>query len=375
VFVDQRGTGGSNLLFCKFFDKEDAQSYLGHWNPPASVRACRTELETRADLRLYTTSIAVDDLEDVRRGLGLDKINITGGSYGTRATQEYLRRHGEHVRAVILQGISLTGQLMPRDFPQDTERALNGVIDECLADAACGKAFPSVRAEKKAVLARLLGGPVEVEVKFPAGSEKTVRVSLSRDLAAEAMRYMLYQTAGSSRLPLFLHTAAAGNYTPLAQAALFYRQNLVATGATGMYLSVTCAEDVPLIAPGAGERNAANTFLGDYRLRQQRAACAEWPRGVIPRDYTSIVRSRVPALILTGQWDPVTPPRYGSVLAKNLKNSVHLVIPSGGHGFGGDENLSCIDSIMLDFLDRGSAKGLDTSCVRTIHRKGFQLQL
>ena len=273
VFVDQRGTGGSNPLNCEFFNPADLQSYLGHWNPPEQVRRCREQLQAKADLRLYTTSIAMDDLDDVRAALGYKKINIFGGSYGTRAAQEYLRRHGKNVRAVILHGVSPTNQWMPRDFPQHTERALNGVLDECIADAQCRAAFPSVRAEAKTVLEKLMRGAVEVEVKSSPDSKNTTRVKLSRDLAGEAIRYMLYQTGGASRVPLFLHLAAQGNYTPLAEAALFYRQNIVATGSNGMYLSVTCAEDLPWIKTGEGERNGEKTFLGDYRLQQQREAC------------------------------------------------------------------------------------------------------
>jgi pimeloyl-ACP methyl ester carboxylesterase len=374
VFLDQRGTGGSHPLNCTFFNPADIQSYLEHWNPLADVQKCREELEKTADLGLYVTSLAMDDLDEVRAALGYEKINITGGSYGTRAAQEYLKRHGKHVRAILLQGVSPTGQLMPRDFPQHTERALNGVIDECLADEACRTAFPALRTEVKTVLDKLLRGPLEVEVKAPPDG-KSARVRLSRNLAAEAVRYMLYSTGGASRLPLILHLAAAGNFTPLAEAAIFYRQQIVATGATGLYLSVTCAEDLPWIKPGEGERNGENTFLGDYRLRQQREACALWRQGKIPDDYTKPARSEAPVLILTGQWDPVTPPLYGDLIAKYLPNGRHLVIPSGGHGFGGLEGLDCVTDLVAAFFERADAKGLDPSCVKNIRRRGFQLKL
>lgn len=374
VFVDQRGTGGSNPLNCAFFNPSDVQSYLEHWNPPEQVRRCRRQLETKADLRLYTTSIAMDDLDDVRAALGYQKINIFGGSYGTRAAQEYLKRHGKNVRSMILQGVSPTDQLMPRDFPQHTERALNGILDECAADAACRAAFPDLRAEVKSVLATLLRGAVEVDVKYPPDAGKTVRVKLSRDLAAEAVRYLLYQSGSASRIPLFLHTAAQGDFTLLAEAAIFFRQNIVATGSNGMYLSVTCAEDLPWIKKGEGERIGENTFLGDYRLRQQREACALWSRGTISKNYAAPVRSDAPVLILTGEWDPVTPPLYGDRTASNLPNSLHIVVPSAGHGFGGLEGLDCISKLNADFINRGAVQGIDVSCVKGIYRKGFVLK-
>ena len=119
---------------------------------------------------------------------------------------------------------------------------------------------------------------------------------------------------------------------------------------------------------------AANTFLGDYRLRQQREACALWPRGEVRRDYTDPVRSDVPVLILTGEWDPVTPPSNGDGVANGLKNSLHIVVPHGAHGLGGLENIDCITRLSAEFVERGTAKDLDTSCVKTIRRKGFALK-
>jgi pimeloyl-ACP methyl ester carboxylesterase len=374
VFVDQRGTGGSNPLNCTFFNPTDLQSYLGDYFPLPDVRKCREQLEPKANLKLYTTSIAADDLEDVRRALGYEQINIIGGSYGTRAAQVFLKQHPKSVRAIILHGVSPTNQFMPRDFPQHTERALNGVMAECAADKDCREAFPNLEAEKKTVLEKLLQGPVEVEVKRGTSND-IVRVSLSRNLVAEAVRYMLYQPFSAGRIPLFIHLAAQGNFVPLAKAALNYRQNLVATGSNGMYLSVTCAEDLPLIKPGEGERNGANTFLGDYRLRQQRAACALWPRSKIPADYAEPTVSDVPALILTGQWDPVTPPIYGDTAAKHLSHSLHVIVPHGGHGFGGLNGLECIDNLIASFVEKGSTAGLDTSCVSSIKRQPFVLKM
>jgi pimeloyl-ACP methyl ester carboxylesterase len=377
VFLDQRGTGGSHPLNCDLFDPSDLQSYFGDYFPLGDVRKCREQLEPKADLKLYTTPIAMDDLDEVRAALGYERINITAGSYGTRATQDYLKRHSKHVRAVVLQGVSPTGQLMPRDFPQHTERALNGILDECAADVACQAAFPNLRVEAKSVLERLLQGRVAVEVKHPQTGTPT-QVQLSRDLAAEAIRYMMYQSGAASRIPLFIHLAAAGNYVPLAESALSYRQRLVGpTGnnGNGMYLSVTCAEDLPWIKPGEGERNAAQTFLGDYRLRQQRAACELWPRGSIPKSYFEHTRASVPALIFTGQWDPVTPPIYGETAAKYLPNSLHVVVPYGGHGFGGLDGLDCIEDLTAEFVNRGTVKGLDTACVKNIRRRPFPLKL
>ena len=374
LFVDQRGTGKSQPLDCKFYDPADLQSYLGYFFPLDDVRKCRTELEAGADLTLYTTTIAMDDMDDVRAALGYEQLNLFGASYGTRAALTYLKRHPQHVRVALLHGVSPTTQFMPSDFPQSTERALQGVLSECLADDACGKAFPNVKAEAQAVLAQLIKGPVEVEIQKPDAKDR-VKVKLSRDLAAEAIRYMLYSPVPAGYVPLTIHLAAQGNFQPLAQSAVRYRKNLVGTGSNGMYLSVTCAEDLPWIKPGEAERLGENTFLGDYRLRQQREACALWPRAEIERGFQDPVRVDTPVLILTGEWDPVTPPSNGDKTAKTLPNSLHVVVPHGAHGLGGLEGVDCIDRLMTAVVERGTTKGLDTSCVQSIHRKPFPLKL
>ena len=370
LFVDQRGTGGSHPLDCKFYEESDLQSYLGYFFPLEDIRKCRAQLEPNSDLKQYVTTIAADDMDEVRAALGYERLNLFGGSYGTRAALVYLKRHPEHVRTALLQGVSPTDHFMPVDFPQQTERALQGVLSECLADKICSEAFPNIKDEAKAVLAQLIKGPVEVEIQKPNSTER-VKLKLSRDLAAEAIRYMLYSPVPASRVPLILHFAAHGDYAPLARTAIEYRQRLVATGSNGMYLSVTCAEDLPWIKPGEGERMAENTFLGDYRLRQQREACALWPRAEIERDYAQPVKSDVPVLILTGEWDPVTPPSNGERTAKTLTNSLHVVVPHGAHGLGGLEGMDCIDNLIVEFIEKGSTTGLNTDCVKNVHRKGF----
>jgi len=374
LFVDQRGTGKSNGLDCPMYNPDDLQSYLGYFFPVEDIRKCRPQLEAKADLTLYTTDIAIDDMDEVRAALGYEQLNLFGGSYGTRAALTYLKRYPKRVRTATLQGVAPPNEYMPLDFPLGNERALQGILAECAADEACNAAFPNLQDEAKSLLAQLIKGPVEVEVQKPNSSER-VKVKLSRDLAAEAIRYMLYNPVGASRVPLIIHLAAQGNFVPLTEAALRFRKLLVATGFNGMYLSVTCAEDLPWIKPGEGERMAANTFLGDYRLRQQREACALWPRATIAKDYGDPIRSDVPVLILTGELDPVTPPSNGDAVAKTLKNSLHIVVPHGAHGLGGLENIDCILRLTAEFVERGSTQGIDTSCVKTIRRKGFALKL
>jgi pimeloyl-ACP methyl ester carboxylesterase len=373
VFVDQRGTGKSNPLNCQLADPADQQSYLSSFYPLEPLKKCRAELETRADLTLYTTNIAMDDIDDVRAALGYDQITLYGGSYGTRASLVYLRRHPQHVRAAVLHGISPTNQFMPRDFPQDTERALQGVLAECEADEACHKAFPQAKNDAAYVLESLLQSPATTEIQ-PEGTNEKVTLRLNRNLAAEAVRYMLYNPVHASRIPLYLNLARHGKYGPLTQAALWYRKNIVFAGGEGMYLSVTCAEDLPWVTHDEAKRLAENTFLGAYRYYDQSEACENWPRGTVEATYADPVKSNKPVLLITGEWDPVTPPAHGDAAAKTLSNSLHIVVPHGGHGLSGLQNIECVDGLITQFIETASVKSLDTECIKTIKREGFMLK-
>lgn len=373
LLVDQRGTGGSHALNCRLFGP-DLQSYLGDFFPPDGVQACRAELEKDADLTQYTTPIAMDDLEEVRAALGYPVLNLFAGSYGTRAALAFMRQHPSSVRTAILQGVDPPTTPMPLYFARDAQRALDGVLGECAADAACHSAFPDLAADARAMWAKLEAGPVPVEIVHPETGDST-EVRLSRDLVAEAVRYLLYQSGSASLIPGAIHAAAKGDLSPLAEFAVFGRQQIVSSGALGLYLSITCAEDLPWIRPGEGETLAAATFLRDYRLRQQRRACDAWPRATIPADYRTPVSSAAPTLLLSGQSDPVTPPSQAEEAARTLPNALHIVVPSGGHSFDGLVGTECIDRIAAEFIERGGGRGLDTACVATVHRPGFVTSL
>jgi pimeloyl-ACP methyl ester carboxylesterase len=168
-------------------------------------------------------------------------------------------------------------------------------------------------------------------------------------------------------VPLFLHQAAMGDYTGFAEYLIRWR-----AGGTfdALYLSITCAEDVPFTAPDAADRDEP-TFLGGYRVRQQRAACAEWPRGTPPGDQFERVTSDVPILITSGMLDPVTRPANGDELLRTLRRGIHVRVPFGGHSPAGLAGLNCLSDIKRTFIERGHVDGLDMSCVAGITRPGF----
>jgi pimeloyl-ACP methyl ester carboxylesterase len=358
VCVDQRGTGKSNRLA---IPREKTPSYyLSEMFPVDYVKEMRDALEKHADLTKYTTSIAMDDLDDVRAWLGYDRINLFGASYGTQAALVYMRRHPEHVRSAILLGVAPTDLKVPLHHSESGARAMDLLLGECERDTRCNAAFPQIRDDWKNALAQLEKRPAHAEYS-PPNNAKPTTVEIQRGVFGEKIRTWMYDRDKAARIPLIVHHAVNGDFAPFLQQAI--APSIPDFVADGAYLSVTCAEDVPFINPEEAAKLTAGNPFGNYRVFQQTRACGMWPRGEIPTNFLEPVRSNTPVLIFSGNMDPVTPPKYGEEVATHLPNSRHIVIPQAGHGVDGLTDPGCVDRIAIEFLDKGDAKNLDVSCV------------
>jgi pimeloyl-ACP methyl ester carboxylesterase len=366
VFIDQRGTGDSNPLDCKGpkYESDDLTNLAGEY-PVERFRECLKKYE--ADPRLYTTPIAMDDIDEVRRHLGYGQINLWGGSYGTRAALVYLRRHPDSVRGVILDGVAPPGMRLPLHFARDGQRALDLLIRDCEADASCSKRFPGLSGKIARVLKQLESNPSTV-LTHPRTGER-VTAPLNRDTVAMVIMSALYQPGMASLLPRLIEDATRGDFHGLLAMAFLGEGGGEEGGlAHGMFLSVACAEDMPRIRKEEVAAASANTFLGDTMFRTRMKPCDFWPVANVPEEYYKPVVSNKPVLILSGEFDPVTPPSWGEQVALHLSNSRHIVVPGTGHGAS---TAGCVPKLIAQFFDEASTARLDTACVAKLHRPPF----
>lgn len=367
VFVDQRGvgeSGKSGVLECRLpGSDDDPQGWMREMLPLDSVRACAAELSRKADLRQYTNVQAMDDLDDVRAWLGYERINLFGGSYGTRSAMVYLKRHPERVRSLVLSRMVPIDYRAPLTYARSAQTSLDRILDDCAAEEACRAAFPNVRSELAEVLERL-PGRATVEHKG-----KTFELSIPRTTFVATLRSIQYEPGLYVRIPMLIHEAWKGNFAPM------IREAILDSGPgdwMGVFLSVTCAEDVARIDPKSIE--TGGTYLGDDRLRQQRAACAVWPTAELPADFWEPAASPVPVLALSGWLDPVTPPEAAAEVLRGFPNHLHVVIRDGAHVRAGLNDLQCEFDMITRFVQSGSPHGLDTSCVGRMKRQPFVLK-
>jgi pimeloyl-ACP methyl ester carboxylesterase len=363
VLIDQRGTGASNPLDCPEDDDDEGLESIDDY-PVERFRACLERLD--ADARFYTTSIAMDDIDDVRRFLGYEQINLWGGSYGTRAALVYLKQHEGSVRGVVLDGVAPPDMRLPLYMARDGQRALDRLIEDCEHDSAgCASTYPTLRQTVDQLWERLAARP-QVTVPHPR-TGRPLAVTVSQRLIATIVMQSLYSPEISALLPQLLTDAAAGNYRGLL--ALAFSTDLPKGAMSeGMFLSVVCAEDMRRITAEDIARETAGRFLGSTMFDTRMKPCAFWPRGLVSNDYYEPVRSAKPVLIFSGEDDPVTPPSWGDHVAQSLPNSRHIVVPGAGHI---TLMRGCVRELVGQFLDAARADGLDAACVDSLRRPPF----
>jgi pimeloyl-ACP methyl ester carboxylesterase len=380
LLVDQRGTGKSNPLECALSTDAANADYRDDARFLAAVRRCRQELEQKADLRFYTTPIAMDDLDEVRGWLGYPRLNLFGVSYGTMAAMVYLRQHPDRVRAIALQGTLPLDVPMWLEYPRSSQQALDQAFAACARQPGCHGAFPELATEFSSLLRRLAEKPVKVTVSPPAaGPEadtrdpKLWRVDTTHGpitIDAEVLRWfvvrVLFSASRIHDLPLLIHLAYQGDYQPLATSIAPKEESGIPQG---VYLSIVCNEDLHF-DPAALPAATAGTFMGGFRLGREVTACREWPRGWLPQGFWNPVKSSVPTLVLNGALDHVTPPRYGEREAQALANARHLVLPNRGH----NDTDPCVCGMIEAVILAGSLEGLDASCLAKTEDLSFALR-
>ena len=363
LVLDQRGTGGSHALSCPEVEKAQKKQQDLPFDAArikTEIAQCLVEVEKTSDPRFYTTTIAVDDLEAVRQALGAPQFDLVGISYGTRMAQQYATAHPDAVRSIVLDSVAPNSLILGETFASDLERALKLQAEACIQTPACNKAFGDWRKTLLDLHAQLAAKPVEnVTFRDPRTNQPATR-TVSGDTLAGLVHLFAYNAEASALLPLDVAQAAKGDFTPLLGQTQIGEGDLSGNMNGGMQLSVICSEDAPFLTARPGD---ADTLLGTRPIERIQAACSVWPHGTLPKDFHQPFKSSIPTLILSGERDPVTPPRFAEEVLKGLSNGRVLELKGMGHG---ELMIGCMPKIVAQFVDKPDPKRLDAECLKRI---------
>ncbi|HSZ09778.1 MAG TPA: alpha/beta hydrolase [Steroidobacteraceae bacterium] len=369
VLLDQRGTGSSSPQICE---------YPEEWQQPAdpmpalrkATAECLAKLGPR--VRFYTTSIAVQDLEDIRAALGFPQIDLYGASYGTRVAEHYMRRHPARVHAVILDGVTYPEQVIGVETPQDGEQALNLIVARCRQAPDCAAVYPDLQQDLESLLRQFGPQKVMVTIDDP-NSGLPLEIEFNHKILGSALRFLSYSAMQASLLPALIHQAAHGKLRPMASQAIMNARQIGDQLANGMQYSVICSEDEPFFAAANIDRAAmAKTYQGTELVDALHEICKLWPRGPVDADLHAPLHSDIPTLLLSGEADPVTPPADAERASVGLAHHRHLILKGEGHG---QLNTGCVPKLMADFLDSAAPENLDATCLEQHSPEPFFLSM
>lgn len=359
LLLDQRGTGGSNALSCKDSnsitaqDDEDSDD-VGKIRRGAAQ--CLKRLSQRADPRYYTTTVAVQDLEDVRKALGSPAFDLIGVSYGTRMAQQYLMRHPDAVRSVVLDSVVPNSLALGESFAQTLDEALKLQFARCTAEPACKQRFGDPDQTLYQLRDALRANPHQVSFRDPE-TYRTVQRVLSESSLANVVRMFAYTPPTAALLPMSIDAAAHGDVGPLLGQAKILSGDLSELMGSGMQYSVICSEDADLLTPRPQDEQ---TILGTKMVDGLKAICSVWPKGTRPADFHQPLKTDKPILLLAGQYDPVTPPRYAEEVAKDLPDARVLVLKGQAHSVMA---AGCAPKLIKKFVEGLDPKALDAKCL------------
>lgn len=354
LLLDQRGTGDSHLLRCPFPDLLD----------PMAAKLDRAELQKLAsdclptldaDVRYYGTRDYIADLEYVRKALAVEQWNLVGGSYGTRVALSYVQAHPESLRSVVLDGVAPQDVALGGDHGVNLDIALAAQFQRCRDDSACRDAFGDPAATLAELRQRWRDEPTTVVITDPR-SRQPAEVPLNHDILAGVVRLYAYSPETIALLPLLLHQAREGDPQPLVSQALTIFADMDDMIAHGMQLSVICGEDAPWMTANPHDDSLIGPDLVDLMLAQ----CEVWPTRRAPAAFKQPVDSDLPILLLSGQYDPVTPPSYADRALTTLSNARHLVAPGQGHIV---QARGCMPRLLTRFIRQANFDDFDAECL------------
>jgi pimeloyl-ACP methyl ester carboxylesterase len=384
VLFDQRGVGASPILptACSPLDPNAVNRTVDHLQLPReawladlrrSAKNCWARYrDSGHDPGATTTATIAADVADLRLALGYPAWNLWGMSFGSRVAFTVMRDHPEGIRSVIVEGVAPPEANLIRDHVADLGSAFDALVGACRGDADCNAAFPDLERRFFALAAALDAHPRIAPITVP--DEPTVMARIDGWSLGDLTFQMLGSPEKSRFLPLLVAEAEAGNMRLLDSMKTW--QVLVAEIeqedlASDVYASVICADLLPAESDWVDQARSQDPRFADQIWNPgSDSSCAAWPVAHSPASDSAPVTSAIPTLLISGAFDPITPPARAEAAAKQLAHGYSYVFPGQGHGVL-IRGQPCARRIAARFLD-DPAHRPDDACFANLAQPIFE---
>ena len=376
VLIDQRGTGFGSVDFTCFEFADILPELLEATRQQAlpmereARGRCSDRLAANPALVHTTTAALAADVVDVMDALGHEQWLVYGVSYGTTIALEVLRDPPAGLMGAVLDGVYPSTLDLDVDTAFAAERALAQLDAVCAADPACTAILAEAPAGEGGSLSDLISEVIDSINALPtvislSASETTVGepldVWIDGDSVAAVVFQMLYADYLAALVPAVLAGLATGEGPGgglLALVGVELAADSAANAAFGTLFAITCSERLPFTSgPPEDMGDFAAAVVGEGVTE----GCDSWTVQPPPLPAVAPVESDLPVLLVSGRFDPITPPEFADMAAENLPAATHIVSGVRGHGIWVWNLDGCIDRIVADFLNDPGAP-LDTSC-------------
>ena len=361
ILLDQRGTGMSKPnLTCREklsypLDKPLERAALLRLYLEQSKACAQYWRSQGVDLAGYNTNESADDVEALRKALGIPKLSIFGTSYGTHLSLATIRRHGENLNRVVIAGIE--GPDHTYKLPSNVQGNLEQIAQIYKADANIGKAIPDFLGLMQTLLDRLEKQPLTVEVDDPETKQK-VKITVGKfDLQFLIANLLPGRVSAMKRFAAVAVAMSKGDFSFLAQLSLGARRDSIGSA---MSFVMDCASGVSRKRWAQIKVEEKTRMVGSLIDFPFPEICEAWGRPDLGSTFRSPVRSNLPVLFISGTLDGRTPISNAEEIRKGFPNSVSLVVEQAGHVDASMFKPKTIE-VMLGFL-----KGLPLSTTRVV---------
>ncbi len=371
IVFDQRGVGYSSpSLYCG--EVTEATIDLINEELPfadelarmeTALRQCRARLVAEGiDLSLFNTAANAADVDRLRAAFGYEEWNLFGVSYGTRLAQTVMRDFPDGVRRVVLDSAYPLEADLYGSIPGSADRVFQLLIDSCASDEACNANYPDLASKLRSAFETLNESPIPA-VASNLISGAPIEVVIDGDRFIDALFTAFYDTSVLPLLPEVISDAATGNVDAinLILSSQLTQQELLSVG---MHLSVQCRDELPFTSVEELVRQTEATVLfnsvvdGHEYAQEQFAFCDVWDVPPSSTNENGAVASDIPTLVLSGEFDPITPPLAGQAVSNNLTEAIFIEFPGVGHGV--ITTGECAVSVVRRFF---AGRELDSACV------------